>query len=135
MTHFPFPYKPDLQFTNYIFPNIRHHHNQADMGQYFELFNIDEALYTVKSYLGASQGGGKFGEWYFGKDGKILMDFLTVPKVKLPEDPLEGQYPTSVNRYVSPSTTVDVNPNSYAALAFILSPANFSSRFLTNWTT
>ena len=70
------------------------------MGQYFQLSNIDEALYTANSFLGATQGMGTLGEWFFRDDGELLMNRLTIPKVKFPEDPLEGQYFTSVNKYV-----------------------------------
>lgn len=132
-TRDPFPYKPDLQFTNAIFHNIRRHYNKANMGQYFQLINIDEALYAMKSFLGARQGGGKLGEWFFGNDGEILMERLTVPKLKLPEDPLKGQYFTSVNRYApQPYTALAINSDFFTDLAYILSPANFSSKSSTS---
>ena len=73
------------------------------MGQYFYLINIDEAFYAVTSYVGAQLGGGKLGAWHLSSNvGKTVVRLLTVPKITLPDDPLEGQVFESVNGYMEP---------------------------------
>ena len=101
----------------------------------FRLINIDEAFYAVKSYVGAQLGCGKLGEWYFSESvANTLVRLLTLPKVELPDDPLEGQVFTSLNRYMPPST---VYIDSYVCTDLVsrVFRGKFSNKSLKNWTT